>query len=559
MVKAALGFVVRPVGVLLAGAIYSVLVRYFDTRWTFLPYTIATTGSMAALFFLLTRRYVFSLYAAGTIIMLATLVSLLKFRHNGLALHVYDFVFTGTDWSLFGFLLSNYTVIIVSALLIGGAAIAFLAALYRFERPQRLPLSIRLAGIGVFVGAAYIAHPARNSQEAEFLPYVAGYNASALPLSLWNLPDLFGRLPLAEQIDLVHIEAPFRDAVDCGPERKKPDVFLVLAESQVPPTAFPELGMSPQLAASFRSGDGVIKPFFAETLGAGTWMTNFSVLTGLSTADFTWQGAYVTQLLENKIKGALPDVLSRCGYRTVAVIPLKYHALNEGPFLKSTGFQEVYDSDRTGLEPMKVRDRAYYAFIEDLIARHRKEDGRPLFINLQTMFSHAPYEEVLLPETGDPVVGRSSDPETNEYMRRLGIARRDLEGFRAWLTEEPGPRGSVLAEFGDHQSVATRELVLARRPDRAILADLRSAIYETYYAIRGYGAEVDYSLLEQAEDAPFLPARLVAAARLPTSPVFEDLVGLSDACLGRFHVCADRALVDRHLKRRIAAGMLEVE
>lgn len=550
--------ILHPMAVLVAAALYFLLVYHFDTRWRFMPYTFAVTLALAGIFFVFSRRAVFSLYAAGTLIMLLTLLSVVKFKLKGLALHAYDFFFTGTDLSIVDFLWSHYRFHAVA----GGLAIVLvgvlLRGLFRSERALRVPLFVRLPLVFVFALAAEITHPIHNPREADYLPYIAGYNASALPLSLRNLPDLLGELPIAARVAHASVATPLVDDADCGPSRVKPDLFMVLSESQTAPGVVPRIPMSAELVDTFRSGDGTIKPLHVETIGAGTWMTNFSVLTGLSTADFGWQAAYVTQLLEHRIKGALPDLLARCGYRTVAVMPLPFNALNEGAFLTSIGFQEIYDADGMGFKPMTVRDKRYFAFIEKLVADHRRDDPRPLFIHVQTMFAHQPYDYVLLPDEQAPPHEYDGAGEVSEYMRRVWLARADLQAFFDRRKSEPGPRGTVMVEFGDHHAIVTRDHLTAGRPAEAMLTDFRSPLYETFYRVEGFGAPVDYRLLHQAEDAAFLSARVLAAANMPVSRVWSDLLALSEACEGWLHTCADRAGVDRHIKGRIDGGLLVV-
>ena len=164
---------------------------------------------------------------------------------------------------------------------------------------------------------------------------------------------------------------------------------------------------------------------------------------------------------------------------------------------------------------------------------------------------------MLLPEVKVPAHPFSDVPDINEFMRRVAAARIDIEAFRDNREIAPGPNGSVVAEFGDHQSIATREMALAGRDKQTVLSDFRSPIYETYFIVHGYGATVDYSRLHQGEDAAFLAARLLdAVSGLPKSPMFEDLLKVSDACGGRFHTCEERKHVDANLKKRIAGGLL---
>ncbi|MDB5551917.1 MAG: putative cyclic beta,2-glucan modification protein, partial [Rhizobium sp.] len=387
--------------------------------------------------------------------------------------------------------------------------------------------------------------------------FIDGYNASAFFISLGQISLPLDSLNFGIDLDQVKIDKPFENTVTCksGPQ---PDVYLVLSESQTLPTHFKEIKASDELLASFRSGDGKLHPLYVETFGGGTWVTNFSVMTGLSSFDFGVQAPYVTQLMEGRVKGAPPEVLARCGYRTVTIMPMNFNFVGEGAFLKSIGFQEIYDAETLGVPTHGVRDKAYFEFARKLIAEHRAGDKRPLFLAIQTLFPHGPYDHPLVPENELPDVF-TENAHANEYMRRVAAARMDLGAFATWLKADPGPDGSVLAEYGDHQSEATKAFAETAYKDGRLFSDPRSPIYETFFAVHGFGTAVDYAALKQAEDVGFLSARLIKAAGLSTSPVFEDLLRLSDLCAGRYFSCVDHQdELDRHLKKRADAGMLSV-
>ncbi|MBL0371359.1 sulfatase-like hydrolase/transferase [Rhizobium sp. KVB221] len=488
--------------------------------------------------------------------LLQTFASAVKFELKGYSLHVYDVIFVGADGSIMSFLATHYFSIFSMAVLILFVAMAFLWCLYRFERPLIVAVRLRVPVVMLGIGAAFAAHPAPRPGDP---PFVFGFNASSLLLSLWHIPHLIDESPLEKVISNVQAGERFADTVQCDAAVAKPDVFVVLSESQTSPLLFSEIDIPDAVTSGFTSGDGKIRPLFVETFGGGTWMSNFSVLTGLSSADFQWQAPYVNQLLEGRIKGAVPEVLSRCGYRTVAIMPMKFHALNEGPFLKSIGFQEVYDGEAMGLASMEIRDRGYFAFAEKIIKEHRKSDERPLFIAMQTMFPHAPYANRLVPTIDLPAHDFKSGEDVSEYMRRVYASRLDFRAFLEKRRQQPGNNGSVLVDFGDHQSVATKEFALKRYDGENAFVDFRSIIYQTYFSVHGFGVDVDYTSLSQPEDVAYLMARVAAAAKLPTSPVFQDLLRLSDLCAGRFHTCENRSEIDLHLKKRANAGLLALD
>jgi len=544
----------HPACVCIAAILFFALIRYLDTRWRFLPYTFAVTLVIAAVFFMFSRRPIFSLYGAAAIVLLQTGASIVKFRLKGYSLHVFDFIFTSTDTAILGFLIKYYTALAVGAALALVATAAFLWAMFRAEKPWNTPALVRLPALLLTVGISIGAHPTARPGDP---PFIFGFNASSLFMSFWHIPSLIGEPPLAAKLKAVAPQGELADTVECGPEGARPDFYLVLSESQTSPQRFPQISLPAAIADTFRSGDGTIKPMFVETFGGGTWMSNFSMLTGLSSADFSWQAPYVNQLLEGRIKGALPDVLARCGYRTVAIMPMKYNAVNEGPFLRSIGFQEVFDAVDLSLPEWGARDKLYFDFAEKLIAEHRKTDKRPLFLAMETMFAHAPYDKDMVPQALVPEERFAEDRKVNEYARRVALARADLQAFLKRRAADAELHPSVAVDFGDHQAEATLGYALALDPAKNMFADFRSPVYETYFAVRGYGVDIDYAKLDQAEDIALVMAKILNAAGLPTSPKFRNLNELSEACGGRYHTCKDRRIVDEHLKKLANSGLLD--
>lgn len=549
-----IGILLHPVCVGVTAILFFGLIRYLDTRWRFLPYTFAVTLVIAAIFFLFSRRPVFSLYGAAAVVLLQTAASIVKFKLKGYSLHVFDFIFTSTDTAILGFLIKYYTPLVVGAALALTATVAFLWVLFRAEKPWNAPVLVRLPALLLTVGISIGAHPTVRPSDP---PFIFGFNASSLFMSFWHIPSLIGEPPLAAKLHAVTPQGELADTVECGPEENRADLYLALSESQTSPKRFAEIDFPAGITDTFRSGDGTIKPMFVETFGGGTWMSNFSMLTGLSSADFSWQAPYVNQLLEGKIKGALPEMLARCGYRAVAIMPMKYNAVNEGPFLRSIGFQEVFDADDLALPEWGARDKLYFDFAEKLIEEHRKTDKRPLFLAMETMFAHAPYDKEMVPQALVPAERFAEDRKANEYARRVALARADLQAFLDRRAAEAPARRSVAVDFGDHQAEATLGFALALDPAKNMFADFRSPVYETYFAVRGYGVDIDYGKLDQAEDIAFVMARILNASGLPTSPKFRNLNELSEACGGRYHSCDDRRIVDEHLKKLANSGLLD--
>ncbi|MDF3215038.1 MULTISPECIES: hypothetical protein [Mesorhizobium] len=238
--------------------------------------------------------------------------------------------------------------------------------------------------------------------------------------------------------------------------------------------------------------------------------------------------------------------------------PMDFSFVNEGPFLKSIGFETVLDIKDIAAPFYHLRDNFYYQAAEAFIARHHREDGRPLFLEIQTMFPHSPYEgrmEPGLKVEGEPFSG---DFQANEYLRRMAVARGDFQDFLDKRQADAGERGAVVLEFGDHQSSATKPFVEAIAGDDA-LATPGSLAYRTFYTLTTFNHPLRHPMPDLAPlDIGFLSASLLDAAGLPMSPVMADLVRLRDHCGGRFHGCQDRAEVDAHLRRRVDSGLLHL-
>ncbi|MDH6266687.1 phosphoglycerol transferase MdoB-like AlkP superfamily enzyme [Rhizobium sp. SG_E_25_P2] len=533
-------------------------VRYMDSRWAYIPYVFSITAAIAAAAFILSRRPIFSVFAAATFTVMQGLASYVKHHLNGMALHVYDLLFTARDGDLFVFLVEYYPMLGLAALVAIGLAVTGLVVIYRLERPVWMAPPLRLSLLPLAIALSSATYPRAQTFDSDYLPFTAGYNASALYFSLGHIRNLTGPAPIREHFMSTKPTEDLAAAPVCGRTDDKSDLFLVLSESQAPAAIGPEIALPDDVRASFRSGDGRVRALHVETFGAGTWMTNFSVLTGLSTADFGWQAPYVNAFMEGRVRHSLPRLLADCGYRTVALMTLKYRSVNEGPFLKSLGFETVYDADAMKLGSFGTRDSDYFNFVEKLVADHRKTDGRPLFVAMQTMFTHGPFT-ARLPAAQD--VGSaplSSDAELDEYARRVVVSRRDMTAFLEGRRRDHGPRGAIVAEFGDHQATATKRFVDPDNLGRET-TDFRAKMYETFFAVHGFGAEVDYAKLGDRIDAAYLPARILAATNLPKSAVFDDLAALSQRCEGRMHLCLERGAVNQHLAARHQAGFLVVD
>jgi hypothetical protein len=532
------------------------IVRYLDTRALYMPYTAAVTLAIATLIYAASRRPFFSLYAAGSVTLLLGIASKVKYDQKGFALHYYDLAFTGTDSAALAFLTTHYSAIFYGGVAVLGAAIMALTVIYHIDKPLAPRFPVRAGMFAGSVALAVVLYPQPRPDNPAYLPFIAGYNGSAFYFSLADFDPMGQKIKLADRL-APGVQESLPDGMDCEGSNR-PDVMLVLSESQADPGLFPGLKLPTDFRNLFASGDGTVRPLTVETYGGGTWVTNFSVLTGLSSTDFGWQSSYVTEVMEGRIRGALPELLAACGYRTVTVMPMLYRFVNEGAFLRSIGFQEIYDAEALGLTvgDKALTDRVYFEFAEKLIVEHRKTSDQPLFISLQTMFPHSPYDTLHGPPDDVAAEIHTDDPHLNEYMRRVLASRLDVQRFLAEVERNTSARGTVVLDYGDHQSVATKSLL--EQNGGLNLTDFRSPAYRTFVSVHAFDTPLKMDVFDAPMDVGYLAAALVEAADLPSSPMMRDLADLRRSCKGRYHSCDETTLVDRHLTMRVNGGLLDL-
>lgn len=550
-------FFLRPWLVLcLTGSVVAVL-HLAEKQWAHLPFVVNCLLVIALVSFTVTRKPVFSLYTAGALTVLICLVSTAKYRMKGFSFHVFDIFFTGTDSAATRFLLLEYANLIIPVIALAVIGTLILVMVARSENQCNVRLSNRLLALLVVIAVLPVSYPL-NASQPRYFHYLGGFDASSFFVSLMDLRYLSRETELSERLNTLPRQPELSNEVVCKAPEESPDVFFVLGESQIDPAMFPQLTGNRAFAGLYQSFDGANRKLHVETFGGGTWVSHLSLMTGLSTADFGAQSPFLTVLLEGKVGGSVPDTLARCGYRTVAILPMDNSFVNEGPFLSSIGFQEVLDRDDIGATQYRHRDSFYFAAAERLIEEHRRTDKRPLFLAMQTMFPHSPYIDTLTADMEPKGVVFADEPELNEYLRRLLVSRKDLEGFLERRAMTPTERGSLVLDYGDHQSFATKRLVDEMSGGEA-LTDFSSIAYQTYYALHAFGYSPGAAGPGMDSlDIAFLAPSFFEWGRLPTTPMFGSLLELRDRCHGRFFRCADRDAVDRHLKGRADAGLLEL-
>ncbi len=516
----------------------------------------SVTLTLAAGLMLAFGRVLVASVLVNAIVGIVATVAWAKHRAMDMALHAYDVVFYFSSWSTIGFLWRDYRAYVI-ALIAAVLATAIAAAVaYRFDTKRvrrRTALAAVVLLTVVSIGAAFVKGERRHTQY-----YWNGLHISSFYSSWAETIETLWRGQLIEAAPLgsgPHFAMP----PECVTATKPPHIILIHQESLVPPGHFPTLQYDHRVDRLFASHDGKEHRLRVETYGGASWLTEFSVLTGLSTQSFGGMSQFVQPLMAGKLRDTLPETLSRCGYRNVVLYPLIRNFVSNAKFYASIGLKEMFDAEDQGAKTNNERDRFYFGNALDEISRHLQRSRQPLFTMVFTMATHSPYDFPYMPEVDVPGGGPGTDPEMSEYLRRLAMARMDYDDMRREIARRfPGER-FLIVQYGDHHPIATRTLLgLNNTLDAEDIAlPLESPGFVTYYAVDGINYQPPALPAVETLDVPYLPLVILNSARLPLSDAFRERQRMLTACNGRYYTCQPHDTILAFHRRLIDSGLID--
>jgi Sulfatase len=511
-------------------------------------FVIAVIGAVGALVTLITRRILLATCITAAMMSLLCTIAYLKQQSTDVTLHAYDAVSLLTSWTALGDLWHNqgrYVVAVLAALM----AIAILGWIaYRVDgsrvrRRHALGAALLFASLAVIGADAEEArrHMGFYYEHRHLWFFFSSWRETGEALWRGHLIDAAAQRPGRA------LELP----ASCAPASKRPHIVLIHQESVVPPSYFPSLAYDRTIDPFFHSHDGKLHRLRVETYGGASWLTEFSVLTGLSAFSLGKLHQFVQTIMAGKVRETLPQALARCGYRNVAFHPMLRIYLSIGNFLNAIGVHQVFDAKDQGAKSATERDRFYYSSAMAEMERQFKTSSQPLFTFIETMATHGPYSYTYMPEVVVSGGGPGTDPAMHEYLRRLSMASADYDFLRSELARRFPDQTFLIIHYGDHQPTATQTL-LGFEDDADIEHVLRTgnpAALVTYYAVDAVRYQPPPLPSLELLDVPYLPSVILAAAGLPLSDVSRERLRLMTLCKGRYHGCVEipgfhRRLID---------------
>jgi len=545
---------------LCAAALFSlptaVYLRYYEGGAFNQFFVWSITLAVGAWIVLALRRILVASVLVNALVGIVAIVSWAKQQAMDMALHAYDVVFYLSSWATIDYLWNGFRIHVV-ALMAAVLATAIAAGVaYRLDA-TRVSRGSALIAVVVLTVAAGIA--AAFKAERRHDQYYWGDSHISSFYSSWaETAEILWRGQLIEAANSApgpHFAVP----TECTTASKPPHIILIHEESVVPPGYFPALRYDHRVDPFFASQDGKVHRMRVETYGGASWITEFAVMTGVSTRSFGGMRQFVQSLMAGKVHDTLPETLTRCGYRNVVFYPLERNFVSYDRFYSSIGLKEVFDSKDQGAPSDNERDRFYFANALDEMARHLRQSRQPLFTYILTMATHSPYDFVYMPEVDVPGGGPGTDPEMSEYLRRLAMARIDYDELRRELARRFPDEKFLIVHYGDHHPIASRTLLdVSNQLDAEdVSLPFDSLGFVTYYAVEG----INYSPppLPEVEvlDVPYLPVVILDAAGLPLSDSFRERQRLLAACKGRYFTCDQRGAILAFHRRLIDSGLVD--
>jgi phosphoglycerol transferase MdoB-like AlkP superfamily enzyme len=524
-----------------------------------LYFALATTTVIAAFVALLSRRLLLAAIVALALIAAILVVSIEKRATMNVGLHSYDLFFYINEGTL-KFLWSDYRACVLWVLATVATGIAAGVFAWRLEGPRPLRPAAFLVLIAALSMMAVFEHKAKDQAGAFRMMTEEHSYVSAFYLSweeTWNTVMRGQLVEAAARTTLPN----FGSTARCTPRAKPPHIMLIHQESLVPPVLFPHLNYDHDLDRFFVSEDGKLHRLRVETYGGGSWVTEFALLSGISTKAFGDMQMFVQVLMQDRLKESLPQSLENCGYRTLMLFPMDKTFLSLDRFYRSIGFGEILDRKAQGAEMVRERDRFYFGNALAEMERHFGASDRPMFVYVQTMASHGPYNDVYMPEENVPGGGPGTSGEMSEFLRRTAMAERDGDFLIAELKRRFPDEKFLVVRYGDHQPSATYDLIDKVWGDDApdVGEGGKPGPYITYYTMQGLNYAVPTLPNFDPLDVAYLGTVIKESAGLPLSEVELERKRLMVSCRGRYSGCNPRSEILAFHRRLISSGLVRTQ
>ncbi|QAV23098.1 LTA synthase family protein [Proteus hauseri] len=491
-----------------------------------------------AIFFILSARYLFAAVTTGTLFIIIKFISQLKVHYYKEPLMFSD-INLALDSSNLGTLGHYWEAGVALIVMLIWLLINMLVS-WRFSKKSNLKLrisAILLIVIGL-ISAHFTVEKWQTTWEGT-LPggkgtvtnlIMSGYQTTYSPPYYNEKADYF--LEKAANINLPETQTAI-----------KPDIVVLLQESTVNPAIYqfnkdvtlPDLFM-------FKKDVGVSaqSPLRVQTFGGGTWLSEFSVLTGLNTDDFGSRKNSVFYFVVDNLNESLFRQLKSEGYYTVLLTPFNRSAYHAGYAYGEMGIDEIIQPQELGY-PGSLEENLWTISTKDMLGYLKEvlktHTDKPLFVFSLTMYEHGPYNESHSDDyqiTGQ-TESRNAPGKFSHYMEKIINSDPAIEDFAHFVAQRERP--TLFLYFGDHQPNIELKNYQSQFSDPAHITQFTLRDNLTQGATLSTGELTDIS---------FLGGMLLERARLPLSPFYKANIQMRHLCEGKLNDCEDEKLINSY-------------
>ncbi len=500
-----------------------------------LPFTIAALFLNAALLLLFVGDVERAILLSGIIALAIAGASMVKSDHSALKLTVSDLplALAGTV----PFLVLQYPRMMLGVLLGSVALVAASTAVLLTAAGPPIDLESRIILLSLaLIGFATIAVTNGTSLRASLSQrrcFYSTFIASLIDPMSWQQ---FGGLAMS---DIADEPLPLKRATPARAPASA-DIIVIQHESIFDPRIF-GLPVEPSVEEFLSPTEGRHGGLNVDIFGGGSWQSEFSLLTGLSSASFGSSAYYLFKKGAGRFHTSLPTSLASLGYRTTLISSCRRDFLHYDEFYRSIGIDErIFTDDLPppfdiGRFEATNSDAMFLEAVIDAHARGIADDPSPRFLYALTNYNHGPHDRRLAGqcEARAYAMANCGDAGYAEYYARLAETASIWQRLKSKLALSGRP--TLIVHYGDHQPVLTRRL------DDRLASDARRA-FRTFYAIeglniapwligRGRGAELDIA---------FLGTVALQAAGLPLDPIFSTRASLLGECGASYFASASQ-------------------
>ncbi len=419
-----------------------------------LPFAVAALLLNAALLLILVEDVERAILLSGLLALAIAGASMVKFDHSALKLTVSDLplAFAGTA----PFLVSQYPRIMLGGLLGSVSLIAAAIAILLYATGSSIELEGRVILLSLaLIGFATIAAMGASLRPSLTEPrcFYSTFIASLIDPVSWQQ---FGSLALS---DIADEPLPLKQAT---PARASmfPDIIVIQHELIFDPRVF-GLPVEPSVELFLSPADGRHGGLNVDIFGGGSWQSEFSLLTGLSSASFGSSAYYLFKKGAGRFHSSLPYLLTSLGYKTTLISSCRHSFLHYDEFYRSIGIDERIFTDDLPPPFDIARFEATSSdalFLDAAIAAHTRRiahDPVPRFLYLLTNYNHGPHDRRLSKQHEARAFAYASLPDAGyaEYYARLAETAAIWQGLKPELARSGRP--TLIVHYGDHQPVLT--------------------------------------------------------------------------------------------------------